>query len=183
MKIFFSFCTFISCIIVILIVVYSIKYLFDFIRFKSKNESNEKFTKKFIPSFIFANDDKKGLWAFGIFSVIFVIGIMYISIITLYPSKQIGSVFEGSSYEAKYYINLFENTNDTTNYRVAGQIKATTEDNKKIYYLKKIYLNNGNAITFNKYSEISELKKNKKVPIEDDNNKQWYVELTTERVK
>ena len=183
MKIFFSFCTFIACIIIILFLLYVIKYLFNVIVFKIKNDKNQKYAKKFLPSYIFKNDSKKSIWLFRILAIFFIIGIIYMGIITFYPSKQIGSTLEGTSYEANYYVNLFENNKDAANYRVIGKIKAETDDNKKSYYLKKIYLNNGSSISFNNYSELNELKVNKRVLLTDDNNKEWYVELTTQRAK
>lgn len=116
-----------------------------------------------------------------------------------YSNTQIGSLFEGSDYQEKYWVNLFQNTENAKNYRVIADITATLsctegepidydpfgergESSKcdRVYIINKAYFNNGGFITFESENDNADysLKLNKKIFITDDNGKEWYVELT-----
>jgi hypothetical protein len=76
-----------------------------------------------------------------------------------------------------YYVNLFEKEDGQKNYRVPGIISATEDG----YGLIVVFWSNGGELTF--YDSYSDLIIGEKVSIQDDTDKEWFVELTEEKAE
>lgn len=76
-----------------------------------------------------------------------------------------------------YYVNLFEKEDAQKNYRVPGMIYA----NEDGYKLSHVYWSNGGELTF--YDSYSDLIIGEKISIQDDTDKEWFVELTREKAE
>ncbi len=116
-----------------------------------------------------------------------------------YGSKSIGSFFQRDGfYEIQYYVNMFPDGSEAKNYRVKADILASSREvgyvdsegeehdsSVRAYYIAKAYMPNGGFITFeNELDDGSnDLIIGKKIELQDDQDRQWYVELTKERVK
>lgn len=72
-----------------------------------------------------------------------------------------------------YYVNLFEKQNSQKNYRVPGLIYVDEDG----YHLAVIYWSNGGETTFEN-SNDDPLLVGEKVLMTDDEDRDWYVELT-----
>lgn len=71
-----------------------------------------------------------------------------------------------------YYVNLFEKLDDQKNYRVPGKIDATEDG----YKLIEVYWSNGGELTF--FDSDRSLVVGKKIQVQDDKHKKWFVEMT-----
>lgn len=95
-------------------------------------------------------------------------------------------------------MNMFPDGSEAKNYRVKADILASSRDvgyvdsegeehdsSVRAYYIAKAYMPNGGFITFeNEVDDGSnDLIIGKKIELQDDEDRQWYVELTKERVK
>jgi hypothetical protein len=95
-----------------------------------------------------------------------------------YVSDSYNAIRYGSG---TYYINLFPEDSKSKNYRIKGKVEY--EGDSQEYFLVKATFPNGGYITFDGSYGDSPLEFYKKVYIEDDDGKGWYVELTKEKVK
>ena len=80
-----------------------------------------------------------------------------------------------------YYVNLFEEDTESKNYRVIGEVDYDSEFGE--YLLIRATFPNGGYISFDNSHFVSPLEFYEKVHMEDDNGRDWYVELTKEKVK
>ena len=85
-------------------------------------------------------------------------------------------------------VNVIENETTTKNYRLKADIKTDSieyEDSTESYIgLQKIYWPNAGYLEFyDDPSEKAKLEINKKVRCVDDKGKEWYIELTNQKVK
>lgn len=78
----------------------------------------------------------------------------------------------------RYYVNLFEKTDAQKNYRVPGLIYKDDYG----FHLHEVYWSNGGSLSFENGAAYSDLIVGEKVSIKDDKDKEWYVELTKEKV-
>lgn len=108
-----------------------------------------------------------------------------------YGAKEIGSFFEASKpYEAKYYVYLFSNEDNSKNYKLPADIIVNEEcfdfgngDNKEVecdsfIELERAHFNNGGGISFSDYHIESG-----NVSCADKNSKDWKIEFRGEKVK
>lgn len=75
-----------------------------------------------------------------------------------------------------YYVQLYEGKDSQKNYKVPAKISVDPEDG---YGLIEVYWSNGGELTF--YNSESDLKIGERIPIKDDNNKKWFVELSRQK--
>lgn len=106
-------------------------------------------------------------------------------------AEEIGHFWERSEYKTRYYVNLLQEKNYSKNYRVVGNIDATTscypdqsypegpEICDHVYYLTRAYFPNGGYLSF----EDCSVKFNEKELCTDTKGEDWYIELTQLKVK
>lgn len=106
--------------------------------------------------------------------------------LSTYGDTTIGHQFEKKEYVENYYVNLFPEGSVSENYRVRAEIEAEEDfiddgDDRghtvRVYHINEAYFPDGKTITF--YGDNEPLKVNKRVHIEDDDGREWQVELTT----
>jgi preprotein translocase subunit SecE len=96
-----------------------------------------------------------------------------------YGNEVIGSFLEKTKpYEVQYYVNLFEDTKVTKNYRLKADI--TVQDRN--IELEKVYWPNGGYLTFYT-NENDSLEFNKKIYCVDSKGTIYYIELTNQKVE
>lgn len=79
--------------------------------------------------------------------------------------------------EGIYYVNLFEKIDSQKNYRVPGLIYADEDG----YRLMEVYWSNGGKLGFD--NSESNLVIGEKISEQDNDNKEWFVELTNEKAE
>lgn len=121
-------------------------------------------------------------WTEKVLNRSFRIAVLIVIVVNLYGytnyRHQIGSLWEADKYHSTYYVNLFPDLNTSKNYRVKAEISRF----EGRYYIDKAYFPNGGYITFENDSWI-DINTYEKTYLEDDTGKDWYIELTKERVK
>ena len=102
-------------------------------------------------------------------------------------STQIDSILEKPEYREQYYVYMYPEGSLSKNYKLEADIYSNLteyEDNKvREYFIEKAYFPNGGYITFEDDLRMTSLEIDKKVSITDDENKDWKVVLTKEKVK
>lgn len=101
--------------------------------------------------------------------------------------EELGHWFQKTnSYQTKYYVNLFKERTYSKNYRVVGELSVQESDcdpnygcNGRPIFLEKAYFPNGGYISF----EDCELEINKKAYCIDEEENEWYAELTNVKVE
>lgn len=115
-----------------------------------------------------------------------------------YGDEIIGSYFEKTEYRTQYYINAFSDDKSSKNYRLPATIHVYSETEEedeigegffvqdfsrsytsKYIILETIYWPNGGSLDFDE----CRLKIGEKVSCTDDVGKEWYIELTDQKVK
>lgn len=127
-----------------------------------------------------------------IFIITFGIYLIFINpLIGRFGNEQIGSFFEKDNYETKYYINLFTEKKLSKNYRLIADIEKNTECIKlgrdesecnRIYYVRKIYWENGGYFTFDSNECLIESEE-KFLCYPDQQEEGIYIEPTTKKVE
>ena len=142
-----------------------------------------------LPAIIMEKENYKKS-TFVIVYVIYIIGIAGLTLegikYTDLGSTTIGSYIEKREYTEYYYVNMFPDGSEDTNYRNKAKIIATLEDRydgsdeytERAYYIEKAYLSNGEIIEFENTIGGYSLELGKKVSIYDDEDNYWKVELT-----
>jgi hypothetical protein len=119
------------------------------------------------------------------------------SYIRSYGDEILGSYFEKSEYKTQYYVNVFPDDEDSKNYRLPADIHVyseteegeTSEDRfgqehtetytNKYIILDKAFWPNGGYLDFHDCQvEIGD-----KVLCSDQDGRNWYIELTNEKVR
>lgn len=118
------------------------------------------------------------------------------TIVNFWGKEEFNSYIEKPHYSARYYVNLFENEKSSKNYRLEADVIVTSEkyysdepgkrvgipififSPKKIIYLNKVYWPNGGFLIF----DDTHLKVGQRVYGADQNGKEWYIELTNQKV-
>ncbi len=126
-----------------------------------------------------------------IFVITVAIGIVWAPISIFYQREEVGSLLEKRDYTARYYVNLFPEEHDSKNYRVSADIQATKESyndgdtsySYRVYYIERAYFPNGGSVSFEDNGYNESLVVGEKISVLDDDGKEWYVELTSEKVK
>lgn len=139
-----------------------------------------------------------------IIEVVFVLGVFFSKpIYSKLENTNIGSFFEKESYKECYYVYIRPNDKYQKSYRVkADIIKGSygyfdyNDDGDEIYvslgngyFLEKIYWDNGGYITFlneGDYPTVVEharLYPGKENRVTDENDKEYFVTLTSEKVE
>lgn len=105
----------------------------------------------------------------------YVVGLIIAAIVfgTAYFYDEQNSIKDGQ----QYYVNLFPKLDSQKNYRVPALI-YTDEDGITI---SVVYWSNGGETTF--YNSYEKLIPGEKVEIKDDEGKEWFIEMTKERVE
>ena len=123
-----------------------------------------------------------------------ILGILY-SIIPYTPiaNETMGSIFEKEKYTNYYYVNMFTDIDESKNYKVKAEIvsfKNTYEydDDKETireYHVSKVLWPNGGCSSFDylNWDEDNSLSVGKKVYIKDEDDKEWYIELTNQKIE
>lgn len=93
----------------------------------------------------------------------------------------IGGFFETTGYTAQYYVNVFEAGNSTKNYELVADIYREEESGE--YLITAFYWPNGGYSEFYDVGPDYPLVVGKRVEIEDDNDKTWFLQLTDRKVK
>ncbi len=146
-------------------------------------------------------NEKKRLLTPITFGISFFIYLIYCigeeTYIRNFGNEIIGSYFEKPEYYAQYYVNLFPEVNSIKNYRLPADVHvfSITEEGEtyeeyrgmehteiytiKYLSLKKIYWPNGGYLVFDE----SHLIMGEKVKCVDQDGKEWFIELTNEKVK
>jgi hypothetical protein len=93
---------------------------------------------------------------------------------TKYCGEQIGCLFEKEDYNAVYYVNVFEDRNNTKNYRLKADILKIEGK----YYIDKAYWPNGGFLSFDSYGPDYPLSVGDKIGVPDNSHKIWFIELT-----
>lgn len=114
--------------------------------------------------------------------LLMVIGIINIGGRYIYPSTQIGSLFEKKEYEEAYYVFLYPEDSKSMNYKLKADVWAHIEsldgyDGYRTYSLLGVYLDNGKRISF----DGEEVFPSERTLVVDESGRYWYVELTTEK--
>lgn len=122
------------------------------------------------------------------FSVILIIGLFFG--VRNFGSKIPGSFFERSTYQGKFYVYLYPDTQRTKSYRVPALIRAGSEtsgteddsSSRRVYYIETVFMPNGGVIDFRESYE-------RRVWLEtvddvvDNHRRVWGAQLTKERVE
>jgi hypothetical protein len=78
--------------------------------------------------------------------------------------------------EGQYYINLYPD-NGVKNYKIVADISDEGD-----YYITEAHFPNGGYVSFDNQYGVTPLEFNKKVELNDDSGRDWFVELTDEKV-
>jgi len=89
-------------------------------------------------------------------------------------SKDMGSMFESSNYKSQYYVYAYPGQEVVKSYKLIADISRTDGE----YSVDKAYFPNGGYL----YFEDGFVYKYKKGSMTDQDGKDWYIELTTEKV-
>lgn len=115
------------------------------------------------------------------------------SYVRSYGNEILGSYFEKPEYKTKYYINLFSKDERVKKFRLPAEIDVYSEDeeaetndgNTKIYTTKYIMLSkvfwpiSDSVMKF----EDCQIAIGDRVLCSEENGRQWYIELTNEKVR
>lgn len=119
------------------------------------------------------------------------------SYIRTYGDEIIGSYFEKSEYNTQYYVNVFPDDEGSKNYRLPAEIHVyseteegeTSEDRfgqehtetytTKYIIIEKAFWPNGGYLDF----DDCQLEIGDKVLCSDQEGRDWYIELTNEKVR
>ncbi len=116
-----------------------------------------------------------------------------------FENTNIGSFLEKETYREQYYVYIRDNDNLSKSYRVKADIfkgpcgyETYTDDGEETfvvkgngYFLEKIYWNNGGYLIFENSGDFSstQLYPGQETKVTDYHNDDYYVTLTTEKVK
>jgi len=127
----------------------------------------------------------------AIVMAVLMLSALYLPIEALAANTQIGSIFERQSYEALYYVNVYEGEDDSIRERCVAEIERTgslssylgiggSTPDEGYYSVKRVYIGNGYYVNF---VVDNELVLNSKERCTDREGRIWYVELTGERAE
>lgn len=119
------------------------------------------------------------------------------SYIRSYGDEILGSYFEKSEYKTQYYVNVFPDDEGSKNYRLPADIHVYTETEEgetsedrfgqehtetyttKYIIIDKVFWPNGGYLDF----DDCQLEMGDKVLCSDQEGRDWYIELTNEKVR
>lgn len=135
--------------------------------------------------------------------ILFVLGILSLPFVFQhFENTNIGSFLEKESYEEQYYVYIRSNPKQSKSYRCKADIyrgnygyPSYTDEGEETfiirgngYFLEKVYWNNGGHLTFvdDDFLEITSSARiypGKETLVTDCHDDEYYVTLTTEKVK
>ena len=118
--------------------------------------------------------------------VIFLIGVAYLPFCLFNcGNTTFGSIFEKKHYTEDFYVFITDDTSNSKRYKVRATIEKTSPSiTENLYFLKTVYWNNGGYISFADSGYLGEpVLPNKETCVTDNYDRDYYVTLTTEKVK
>ena len=102
---------------------------------------------------------------------------LFLILMNVYQSAQIGALFEARNYIAKYYV--MTSRFDGKYYKLPAQINRAYNVSENRYSIYRVYFSNGGFLQFG--SDFT-VKPNEETVLLDQNSEEWLVILTTEPV-
>lgn len=118
--------------------------------------------------------------------VVFLIGAAYLPFCLFNcGNTTFGSIIEKNHYTDDFYVFITDDNSSSKRYKVRATIEKTSPSiTESAYFLKIVYWNNGGYISFSDSSYLGEqVFPNEETIVTDHDDKDYYVTLTTEKVK